>query len=92
MDRDRIIKKWTAQFEVIERLGGETNELIVEPPATEAEVARVERELGVTLPPVMRNTFLTFARGICVGWQLPDGFSLPEPVQQALGGEIEYSG
>lgn len=91
MDRDRIIKKWTAQLEVIERLGGETDKLIVEPPATEAEIARVEHELGVTLPPVMRSAFLTFARGISLGWSLPKGFQLPEAVKRATWGYVKYS-
>jgi hypothetical protein len=91
MDRAGILRQWRTQLDAIERLGGEIDELVLDEPATEAEVARVEGELGVTLPPVMRNSFLTFARGISVGWSLPDGFQLPEPVEQAIGGEITYS-
>ena len=91
MDRDKILGQWRAQYEAIEKLGGETEQLTVEDPATEAEVARVEQELGLTLPPVMRNSFLTFARGIIVGWSLPKGFQLPEAVKRAAWGYIEYS-
>ena len=91
MNREEILRQWQAQSEAIGRLGGETDQLIVEDPADEAEVARTEQELGLTLPPVMRNSFLTFARGISVGWSLPDGFQLPEAVQRAAWGEIEYS-
>lgn len=91
MDRDEIFSKWTAQLEIIERLGGETDELIVEPPATEAEIAQLERELGATLPPVMRNTLLTFSRGISLEWSLPKGFQLPEAVKRATWGYVKYS-
>lgn len=91
MDREKLTGQWQAQLDAIKHLGGETDELIVDEPATEAEVARVEGELGVTLPPVMRNSFLTFARGISVGWQLPANFQLPEAVEEATGGEITYS-
>ena len=91
MDREGILGRWQAQLDAIKGLGGKTDELIVDEPASEAEVARVEEELGLTLPPMMRNSFLKFARSVSVGWQLPDGFSLPEPVEEVTWGEIEYS-
>jgi len=91
MDREEISRQWRTQLDAVGRLGGWTDELIVEAPATEAEIAKVEGELGVSLPPVMRNSFLTFARVISIGWQLPDRFKLPETVEEATWGGIEYS-
>lgn len=91
MNREEIIKQLQAQLDAIKRLGGQTDELIVDEPASEAEIARVEEKLGLTLPPVMRNSFLTFARGLYVEWSLPEGFKLPKPVEEATWGGIDLS-
>ncbi len=91
MNREELERQWQAQLDAVKRLGGETDELIVDEPASEAEVARVEEKLGVALPPMMRNSFLTFARGLHVEWSLPDGFRLPQHVEEATWGGIDYS-
>lgn len=91
MDREQASGQWRAQLEAIKRLGGKTSKLIVADPAKEADISRVEKKLRVTLPPVFRNSLLTFSSGIRIDWWLPDGFQLPESVESTQWGGIEYS-
>ncbi|ERI61592.1 hypothetical protein HMPREF1551_02603 [Capnocytophaga sp. oral taxon 863 str. F0517] len=45
-------------LEKIEDLGGETDPLTIEKPATEEEIKAVETKLGYTLPPHFREVLL----------------------------------
>lgn len=91
IDRDKLVQQIRAQMNAVARLGGKIEEPIVEEPARESDIAAVERRIGRTLPPAMRKFFTEFTRYISVDWELPDEFSLPEPIQGISGGAFEFS-
>ena len=51
-------KRLNLFLEKIEDLGGETDPLTIEKPATEEEIKAVEAKLGYTLPPHFREVLL----------------------------------
>ncbi|MGV3720459.1 MAG: hypothetical protein ACO1SX_06060 [Actinomycetota bacterium] len=52
------ISRWEAALAACAKLGGDSRRLKIEAPASEAEVAAVERELGVALPFSFRETLV----------------------------------
>lgn len=62
----------------IREIGGDVQEILIEEPASEIQVAEVERTLGVPLPTSFRKTLLEFSSNFSFRWFLPDDFNLPE--------------
>ncbi|NRF96009.1 hypothetical protein HQN89_34975 [Paenibacillus frigoriresistens] len=61
----------------IREIGGDVQEILIEEPASEIQVAEVERTLGVPLPTSFRKTLLEFSSSFSFRWFLQDDFNLP---------------
>lgn len=62
----------------IREIGGEVQEIVIEEPASEMQVAEVERIVGVQLPTSFRKTLLEYSSNFSFRWFLPDDFVLPK--------------
>ena len=80
-----LVTAWRAALDACATRGGETRPLVIEPPATEARVAEVERTLGYALPSRLRRFFLEEAASVRFQWFLPTG-SEPPFVDISSGG------
>lgn len=84
-------ERWEAAIIACERLGGETKDLQLGAPASEAEVSDVEQQLGTRLPNSFRHVLIGFASSVSFFWVIPDGFSFPKPFHQVFSGECNWS-
>jgi hypothetical protein len=60
-------------------------------PATEAEIAAVETELGTGLPASFRNILKMFSANVRVDWWLPEASCPPEPFDLIFSGECRWN-
>ena len=99
MERNELKIKLEQLLVQMEKMGAECEPLIFEPPATENEVAEVERELGFKLPIEFRNVLLTISKECRFRWELPDSVvilyqpmrELTEPVHRHMhSGELHW--
>ena len=77
-------------LEKIEDLGGATEPLAIEKPATEDEIKVVEAKLGYTLPPHFREVLLENTAHLEFWWDINDITDededfLPEKLAEELG-------
>lgn len=72
-----LVRAWRAALDTCAARGGETRPLVIEPPATEARVAEVERALGHALPARLRRFFLEEAGSVQFRWFLPTDIESP---------------
>ena len=75
----RLLPRWEAALAACRRLGGNVSELVVAPPAAQAEIELVERELGRRLPSSLRSFFGEVSSDVEVRWFLPDELETPFP-------------
>lgn len=87
---DTWTSRWQEALEACSRLGGDVCELIIRQPASEAEVAAVEQELGVALPTSFRQVLIQFSSAVDLGWYLPTDFALPAPLREIFSGECYW--
>lgn len=71
------VQAWRAALDACAARGGEARPLVIEPPATEAQVTEVERTLGTALPPRLRRFFLEEAASVQFEWFLPSSSQAP---------------
>lgn len=91
MDWNNIVQNWRKSIDAVQRLGGITEDVKVDGPATEAEVKTVERKLGIRLPSSFRYALLTFSKSASLFWQLPEHGLLGEPFEQSASGIFHWS-
>jgi hypothetical protein len=84
-----LVDAWRAALDACSARGGETRPLAIEPPATEAHVAEVERALGQALPPRLRRFFLEEAASVQFQWSLPTNSGAP--FVDIFSGELSLS-
>tara|TARA_Y100000815_G_scaffold226694_4_gene214827 strand:- start:978 stop:1634 length:657 start_codon:yes stop_codon:yes gene_type:complete len=89
--RNLIVRRWETMLEAVNRLGGRVDPLIVEPPATKADVESLERRLGTSLPAALRDVLLTFSRSVEFRWFLPDDYRLPAEFRHIFCGDCHWS-
>ena len=70
--------------------GGEANKLVLDAPADEYDVRRVEAHLGVDLPADFRAVLRDFAGRLDYWWTLPADFRLPEPLKNIFSGHLHW--
>lgn len=90
MQWDSWQSMWEAATAACTKMGGEVRPPEIEPPATEAEVAEVERALGRPLPAAFRTVLTTFSRKVSFYWYLPDEARLPEHLEGIFSGGCEW--
>ncbi|MCA0757319.1 SMI1/KNR4 family protein [Paenibacillus sp. N4] len=74
----------------IQEIGGQVHELVIEEPATEAQIVEVERKLGFPLPTSFRSTLLEFSSHFSFSWFLPDDFKLSGKCRKVCGGSPHW--
>ena len=91
-----LLKKRLNLFlEKIEDLGGATEPLTIEKPATEEEVKAVEAQLGYTLPPHFREVLLENTAHLEFWWDIDDiideeDISLPDKLAEIFRGKLLF--
>ena len=88
-------KRLNLFLEKIEDLGGETDPLIIEKPATEEEIKAVEAQLGYTLPPHFREVLLENTAHLEFWWDIDDiideeDISLPDKLAEIFRGKLLF--
>ena len=82
-------------LEKIEDLGGETDPLAIEKPATEEEIKAVEAKLGYTLPSHFREVLLENTAHLDFYWDINDitdegDISLPDKLVEIFRGQLLF--
>ena len=82
-------------LEKIEDLGGETDPLTIEKPATEEEIKAVEAQLGYTLPSHFREVLLENTAHLDFYWDINDimdegDISLPDKLVEIFRGQLLF--
>ncbi|MDO4881570.1 MAG: SMI1/KNR4 family protein [Capnocytophaga sp.] len=88
-------KRLNLYLEKIEALGGETEPLTIEEPATEEEIKAVEAKLGYTLPPHFREVLLENTAYLEFWWYIDDLTEenedfLPDELDNIASGELLF--
>ena len=88
-------KRLNLFLEKIEDLGGETDPLTIEKPATEDEIKAVEAKLGYTLPPHFREVLLENTAHLEFWWDIDDiideeDISLPDKLAEIFRGKLLF--
>ncbi len=81
--------RWEAALDACGKLGGETPQLVIKPPATNEELERVEAELGMRLPESFRTVLSEFSSTVELRWHLPDVWP-PGDLRQIFSGECRW--
>ena len=92
---DLFRKRLNLFLEKIEDLGGETDPLTIEKPATEEEIKAVEAKLGYTLPPHFREVLLENTAHLDFYWDINDitdegDISLPDKLVEIFRGQLLF--
>ncbi|WP_400164580.1 SMI1/KNR4 family protein [Brevibacillus sp. TJ4] len=66
------VYRWEKMIEAISRVGGETKNVLIAPPASLPQVEQIEKTLGVALPPSFRKTVLESSARVAFSWYVPD--------------------
>lgn len=75
----------------VEKLGAEIEPLVIGPPATERDVARVESALGVTIPESFRKVLTEFSASVDLRWQFPESTDLSEDLRKVAWGTLSWN-
>lgn len=86
-----IRQNWERMLETVARLGGDVRPLVIERPASKAEIAATERRLGAPLPSSLRSTLLEFSRHVEFSWYLPGDLKLPPALAGVFSGDCHWS-
>ncbi len=76
---------------VIDKLGGDSRQLIFEKPATEKDLFDTERIIGKPIPKDFRNKLMTLSSSCDFKWFLPVNFNLPNQLRQIFCGELIWN-
>lgn len=74
----------------IDKLGGDSRQLIFESPAVETDILEIENKLAYRLPTDFRNVLLAVSSRCEFRWFLPDNFPLPDQLRQIFCGELYW--
>jgi hypothetical protein len=77
-------------LEKINAIGGDARTLRVDCPATEAEIKKMESDLGIRIPDELRYAMLEVSSHLEFRWFLPDSFELPEEFGGIFSGELHW--
>lgn len=84
-------RRIAAISEAIRSIGGEVQELVIRPPATEQEIERVERQLDLSLLSSFKQALLHIAGEFSFCWFMPDDHKFPDPYRNIFSGRIHWS-
>lgn len=94
MDTEHIITRLEWYKSRVEELGGHTRNLILKEPATEAEITKLEQELGYRLPEDFRKVLLNFSSHLEFFWSIyrPDRevLALPKELIELFRGDLHF--
>ena len=76
---------------VIDRLGGDSRQLIYEEPASESDLLEVERIIEKSIPGDFRKDLSTHSSSCEFKWFLPDNFTLPYDLRQIFCGDLVWN-
>lgn len=88
---DRWSKRWKNTLASIEKIGGETEELIISDKASIEDIKKVETLIENELPHSFKKVLTQFASSVYFSWSLPDNFNLPTQLKGIFCGECIWS-
>jgi hypothetical protein len=88
---DEWVDRMKRMLLAVQQFGGETEPLVIAPPASEEEVAAVEAELGMAVPASFRKVLTEFSACVDLRWELPDPTGLPEELRRIGSGLLWWS-
>lgn len=86
-----LLQQLTQLQQQLNSRGFDVRPLIFEPPATEEQVALLERALGLPLPPSFRRALLSISSHVEFRWFMPDNLDLPDPFGSSFSGDLHWS-
>ena len=87
----KFIERHFSQFqEAVVRIGGACDGYIIDEPASTEELNQIESTLGRALPQDLKDFALSVSRRIRFDWQLPEGYELPENLNEVFAGRLDY--
>jgi hypothetical protein len=81
------LEMWNFKFQQID---WKVDEMIFEPPASETEVAELEKRIQLELPKSFKKALLTISRHVEFRWFAPDGVKFPAPFQSNFCGDLHW--
>lgn len=88
-------KIWENQIEQLclayKKIGCENVAFSKQPPATMAEIEKLEKKIKCTIPISLKETLLNFSKKIMFDAQLPDDFELPSDLEEIFSAEFLIS-
>lgn len=88
MDLQRSLRSNLAS---LANLGFDVRPLVFGPPASEYELAEVERQLGLALPSSLRGVLAFVSARVEFRWFAPKDKRFPEPFHQNFSGDLHWS-
>jgi hypothetical protein len=88
--KDSLKKTLQGFLTQISGLGGDSRQLVFEPPATGDEIANIEKRLNYKIPSDFRTIVQTLSRHCEFKWFLPDNFELPPALKGIFCGELHW--
>ncbi len=78
-------------LEALSNQGFDSRPLVFRPPASEAELVEVERQLGIALPSSLRDVLAFVSAHVEFRWFAPKDTRFPEPFHQNFSGDMHWS-
>lgn len=83
--------RWENAIATCTKLGGDAEDLIIANAASQLEVEEIEMQIEVKLPQSFRRVVTEYSSSVQMTWFLPDGFTLPKPLQGIFCGNCDWN-
>ena len=90
MDHGELARQLDTCAAALAQFGIDVKDNVVQPPASEADVAAVEAQLGFMLPASLRAAALTITQRIEWSWWVPADMDLPAPFDRIFSGSTWF--
>ncbi|KAA9000685.1 SMI1/KNR4 family protein [Affinibrenneria salicis] len=87
----QISRNWRSFALALERIGADVRPLIIDAPADDEQILRLERQLGGLLPASLKTALRVFSSRVDFRWSLPSDLTLEKPLHQIFSGGVRWS-
>lgn len=75
----------------IQQIGGDVQEVVIEPPTSHKQILQMEERLGVVLPESYKSVLQEFAGEFSLFWSLPEDLVTPHEFTESVSGNFQCS-
>ncbi|WP_214796884.1 SMI1/KNR4 family protein [Exiguobacterium sp. s5] len=75
----------------IQQIGGDVQEVVIEPPTSHKQILQMEERLGVNLPESFKIVLQKFAGQFSFYWSLPEDLVTPHEFTESVSGNLHWS-